>query len=339
MSESAVVQKNVAAVEEREHISCNLCGKDDTIFLYEMPDLFFNPTHIFSVVQCRHCELAYQNPRPTSEGMSYYYPKEFYENNLESDVAFITERYKRQRLYVNKYAPKITGHQPKLFDVGCANGGFPRFMKAQGWDVAGQDIGTPPLKKNDFPVHYMLLPDVPINTPEYDVVTSWAVMEHVHDPMAYFKKVSEILKPGGVFIFLVTNIDSISSHSLYREDVPRHTYFYNRNTIRRYMKETGLELVDSIDTNYLYDMRPVGWMSYALNKIKGRPKLKWNEYPPQLHEWLAKNGYTNNKKNIIRYILAHPLAAFERFTLPVFEAWQKATKSYGITVYVARKPQ
>lgn len=338
MGPSVTEARITSSIMEREYALCNLCGSDNADILYEMPDLFFHPDHVFSVVQCRNCGLAYQNPRPTPESMGFYYPKEFYENNLEGDIKFVNQRYVREYRFVQKYARKVNGRKPRLLDVGCANGGFPHFVMKKGWDVTGQDIGTPPNKREDFKVYYSLLPEIPIYTPTFDVVTSWAVMEHVHDPMAYFKKIESVLNPGGVFIFLVTNIDSLSSSTLFREDIPRHTYFFNRSTINAYMKETGLELIDAIDTNCIYSMRPIGWMTYILNKARKGPPLKWDEFPPQLHMWLGEKKLNRTPLNILRYILAYPLAAFERITLPLFEIWQKLTNTYGITIYVVRKP-
>jgi len=61
-----------------------------------------------------------------------------------------------------------------------------------------------------------------------------AVLEHVHDPKAYFKKAGQVLKKGAMFVFLVTNFKSLSSRGLYLEDVPRHLYFFTEETVARY---------------------------------------------------------------------------------------------------------
>ena len=121
--------------------------------------------------------------------------------------------------------------RPRLLDVGCANGGFPRFARANGFDVEGVEIAINSLEIADFPVYRSTLSDIPVNAPTYDIVTAWAVLEHVHDPMSYFRKVGRILKPGGAFVFLVTNFSSISSKALYREDLPRHLHFFSTKTI------------------------------------------------------------------------------------------------------------
>ena len=46
--------------------------------------------------------------------------------------------------------------------------------------------------------------------------------------MQYFVKVSNVLVPGGKFIFLVTNSQSVYGKYAYKEDIPRHTYHFDK---------------------------------------------------------------------------------------------------------------
>jgi len=88
----------------------------------------------------------------------------------------------------------------------------------------------------DFPVYTQEFQNIPLNEPTYDAVTAWAVLEHVHDPMAYFRKAAQVVKKDGLFVFLVPNFASVASRSLFCEDLPRHLYFFTRkpcNSISR----------------------------------------------------------------------------------------------------------
>ncbi|MBU0799838.1 MAG: class I SAM-dependent methyltransferase [Alphaproteobacteria bacterium] len=319
-----------------EYVACNLCGADNTEHLYEIPDLLFNKDHIFNVVQCRQCSLAYVNPRPTQQSIDYYYPKEFYDS-FDHDPQHQQKRYETEAEYLKKYAPKVIDRPLRLLDVGCANGDFTRLMKQQGWDVEGVEIGSAAKEISDFNVYNTILPLIPITQPHYDMITAWAVLEHIHDPLSYFAKASQILNANGVFIFLVTNIDSLSSKRLFREDVPRHTYFYNRKTINLFLEKNGLEMLHAIDDSDIYEMRPVGWLSHYLNKIQGKPSLQWDQFPIRRHDWLAAKGLPPTPQNTLRYSLEHPIAALDRLSVPLFEKWQKMTATYGITTYIARK--
>jgi len=76
----------------------------------------------------------------------------------------------------------------------------------------------------------------------FSLVTSWAVIEHVHTPNDYFSVVARVLKPGGKFVFLVTNSESIYGKYAYKEDIPRHLYHFNERSLRGYANKHGLNL-------------------------------------------------------------------------------------------------
>jgi 2-polyprenyl-3-methyl-5-hydroxy-6-metoxy-1,4-benzoquinol methylase len=321
---------------EMEYISCNLCGSDTPEKLYEVPDFHFHPDEIFTVVRCRNCGLGYLNPRPRQEVLDKYYPEDFYAN-FTVDAAVHAKRYVREARYILKHARPPTGRKPKMLDVGCANGDFPRHMISLGWEVEGLEIGAAAKKITDFKVYNTLFSDFPLNTPTYDVVTAWAVMEHVFDPMAYFKKAHDVLLPGGVFIFLVTNLDSLSSNGLFREDLPRHTYFFNEKTIKSYLEKSGFSFVDVTHANDVYEMVPVGWLLYKLNQLKDGSTLTYKDIPLNFSQWTAKNNLPRNGLNFLKFLCAYPLVVLDRVTAPVYGYWQMLTGTYGISTYIARR--
>ncbi len=319
-----------------EQIPCNLCGADHTSVLYDKPDTRFNPDETFTAVRCRNCGLGFLNPRPTQQAMDRYYPKDFYEN-FETEKDHNDKRYEKESRYVLKHLSMPKGRKPRILDIGCANGDFPRHMSKHGWDAEGLEIASERQKTDDFKIYNTVLPDLPVCEPTYDAVTAWAVLEHVHDPMAYFKKTSEILLPGGIFAFLVTNVDSLSSNTLCGEDLPRHTYYFNRKTVKQYLELNGLSLLEASDGKDIYRMMPGGWLIHMFNKLQGRPPLKFEDFPPTRGQWFAQNGLESNIINSLKYVLSHPLAALDRITAPLYEQWQIWTKRYGITTYIARK--
>jgi SAM-dependent methyltransferase len=182
------------------------------------------------------------------------------------------------------------------------------------------------------------LPEVNRRDGSFDAITAWAVLEHVHDPMAYFSKAARLLRPGGVFVFLVTNFDSTSSRYLYREDIPRHLYFFDPRTVAAYLTETGLVLGEAHHDDTIFEMRATNWLFHALRRIFVRAPMAWQELPETRQSWLARTGREPSAANHLRFALAHPLVILDRLLLPAYEAWQRMTKSYGISTYVARKP-
>lgn len=316
-----------------ETVNCNLCGSREQRAVYSMPDPLYHGDESFTVVECANCGLGFVNPRPTPEAIQRYYPTDFYEGFDEGD--FHESRYRTEAAFIESVAGPADNRL--LLDLGCANGDFPRHMRDRGWQIEGVEISDSSRPITDFTVYRTQFPDIPVNEPRYDVITAWAVLEHVHDPMAYFRKAAEVIKPGGTLIFLVTNFKSASSRHLFREDVPRHLYFFTEDTVREYMRGNGFELVRTEYGGGIYEMRPVNWLFRSLHRAVRRRELEWADVPPTRREFFARHGLSDTPWSNLRYIAAHPLAGIDRMLVPLYEKYQLRTGTYGIVTYAAVK--
>lgn len=312
-----------------ETVSCNLCGSEDYLFVYSKPDhLYFNGES-FNVVECKKCGLGFVNPRPSSNEIGHYYPPAYY------DYPGQQPRYETEAKYIED---TLTNHHNKLLlDIGCANGEFPRYMKELGWQVEGVEVATNSRAISDFKVYREEFPSIELNEPRYDAVTAWGVLEHVHDPMAYFKKASQVLNSTGVFVFMIPNFASISSRHLFLEDVPRHLYFFTEDTVAKYLSHAGLNLIKADYSDKVLSMSPVNWLHYYVYRYLMRRKFEWKDIPKNRTQCLAEKGWQPNLKSNLRYILANPLVAIDRALMPLFEQYQIISKKYGSVTYIAAK--
>jgi SAM-dependent methyltransferase len=214
-----------------ERVDCNLCGGADSRVLYSLRDYrYFTDTVEWDVVRCQTCGLGYLNPRPTQDEIERYYPSRYFESRET-----MGERYQRQAEYVRD-------PRGKLLDVGAARGDFMEVMRRRGWDVEGIerfDGGNP----YGLPIHRLSFPhESPLADGLFDVVTAWAVFEHLYDPKLAFQECVRMLRPGGSLIVQVPNLRSIYGRFSRLEDVPRHLYFYSPKTLRKYGERAGAKL-------------------------------------------------------------------------------------------------
>ena len=322
-----------------ETVTCNLCGGSNLRQVYSQPDVQFFPDRWFDVVECLDCGLGFVNPRPKFDETAEYYPTEFF-NSFEHPTN--TARYKTQAKFLD-FANAISPR--RLLDIGCANGDFPRFMRDRDWSVEGVEVSPNAKGIKDFPVHRMDFSQCPLNEPAFDAITAWAVFEHVHDPMRYFQKAARLLKPGGRLILLVTNFESLSSRALFREDVPRHLYFFSKDTIEGYCRECGLSLVEVAQSRDIYQMLPSNILYYFVRRFLLNSELTWKDLPETRLQYMQRLGYDAAAISrpsfgvTLRYLIAHPLATADRIASLVFERWQLLTGSYGIMTVVAEKPR
>lgn len=318
-----------------ETVDCNLCSSKAYKAIYSRPDRYYFKDEFFTVVECVNCGLGFVNPRPTYAEMSRYYPPSYYEY-FDNNPDYHLHRYTAEAELIQKEA--IHNKKKLLLDIGCANGDFPRYMKNLGWEVEGVEISSNSKSISDFKIYNQEFTQVPSSGQNYDVITAWEVLEHTHDPMAYFKKASTLLKSGGLFIFSVTNFNSISSKYLFMEDVPRHLYFFTNETIKQYLAHAGLVLRTADYSDKIHDYRPYNWLRYYVYLFFKRRKLEWKDIPEYRLQYLERLGLSNNLISNLQYVVHHPFASIDRLLMPIFEKYQIMSKSYGSATYIASKP-
>ncbi len=243
-----------------ETVICNLCGSDNARLLVRLRDYRLCVDDLeWSIVRCKSCGLGYLNPRPTSEEIRRYYPEPYFSRRASQ-----AERYRRQANYV-------PGKPGRLLDIGTARGDFLSVMAERGWEATGieafDDGESPPgveIHRCSFPEEC----DLPDGA--YDVITAWAVFEHLRDPAAAFRKAADLLRGGGRLIVQVPNLRSIYSRWAKQEDVPRHLYFFTPTTLRLYGQASGLDLVRVTHTTDLFGGSGRGILRLALVRGLGR---------------------------------------------------------------------
>jgi SAM-dependent methyltransferase len=81
---------------------------------------------------------------------------------------------------------------------------------------------------------------------QFDAITMWHVLEHVHDLHGYLTQFQKLLKPGGILIIAVPNYTSYDAGS-YKEfwaayDVPRHLYHFSPKSMELLGNGKGFNL-------------------------------------------------------------------------------------------------
>ena len=137
----------------------------------------------------------------------------------------------------------------KLLEIGCARGEFLRVAREQ-FDACGVEP-NPELADSAsqvVPVYRDIIERTPWS--DFDIVTSFHVIEHVDSPRSFICAAAQRLKPGGLLVIETPNIDSLPFKlfkSRWRQFIPEHYYFFSPNTISGLLSEQGLR-IDSVTT-------------------------------------------------------------------------------------------
>lgn len=200
----------------------------------------------FAIVQCEDCRLKFTNPRPVVENISKYYESTEYDSHKEQGSTLTDSIYNLVRKFAlrNKLnlINSIQQEKGKLLDVGCGTGHFLEICSKNRWETVGiennKNAREIAISNSSSEVFENL--DLIEEKKEYDVITLWHVLEHLHELEETMLKFRKLLRKDGHLIIAVPNCDSWDSTN-YKEkwaayDVPRHLYHFNQLTINKLAK-------------------------------------------------------------------------------------------------------
>jgi len=123
------------------------------------------------------------------------------------------------------------GHGRRLLDVGCGLGRFLAHAARHGdFDLAGTDLSRHAVEHNrqhwpDIPFEVASATDRPFPDERFHALTAFDVIEHVPDLSAVAAAVTAMLRPGGLFVFVVPVYDGLSGPLIRRLDKdPTHVH-------------------------------------------------------------------------------------------------------------------
>lgn len=136
----------------------------------------------------------------------------------------------------------------RLLDVGCGSGEFVAEAGAGGWDAVGLDVDAAAIaggRAAGRPVSVGEVGDGRFPDCSFDAVTLSHVIEHVHDPRAVLASCAAALRPGGRIWVATPDLASFGHDRFARDwlhlDPPRHLVLFTVDSLRRLMKQVGLE--------------------------------------------------------------------------------------------------
>lgn len=175
------------------------------------------------------------------------------------------------RLYVDQVMEFLEPTH-RILDLGAGRGANPRIaLKGQAAQLCGVDIGQE-VFENPHVDEAKQLEDgrIPYPADYFDSVVSSYVLEHLDDPVAVFKEVRRVLRPGGFFILRTPNkyhyvpvLAQITPHRFHkyintkrgRAEHDTFPTFYRANTARRLRQLAG-QTGFSIESLRFFDGRP-----------------------------------------------------------------------------------
>lgn len=236
-----------------ETTSCPVCGGSRFEPFLSCTDHFVSG-ETFLIKRCTDCGLKITAGAPDEDEIGPYYQSERYISHSDTSRGMVNRLYHlvRKTMLVRKYRliQKRVGQQPgSILDIGAGTGYFLRFMQQRGWQVTGIEKSEQARQFARDEWNLELLPaaqlaDLPAQS--FEVVTLWHVMEHLQNLEYTWKRLTELIRSGGLLVVALPNPASYDARH-YREywaawDVPRHLWHFEIPHIRQAGEKHGFRL-------------------------------------------------------------------------------------------------
>lgn len=225
-------------------VKCDICGSSDTSPLYA------------GITKCRRCGHAFCRIESAGDAPDKLYGKGYFSGGEKGEYSdyladrdIIQENFKLRLRILEKFLNP--SRHKRLLEIGSAYGLFldivrSRFDTAQGIDVAegatsyakeklGLDVMNADFCRHDF------------TGMEFDMVCMWDTIEHLSSPNSCLKKISGLMKSGGLIAITTGDIGSLNARL--RGDrwrllhSPSHMHFFSRATLAKLLHDSGFDIV------------------------------------------------------------------------------------------------
>ena len=252
--------------EQFEEAHCIICKrKTPTDPLWSVPDYLTKSPGIFTLVQCRICRLAFQNPRPKERHMHSFAPKSWhrirkyshpkiregirkhilmqyygYQNLGRKNIIAKALLYPAYAIFFRYQTTPMYVPNGRLLEIGCGIGTQLAMLQKSGWNAQGIEINSAAAEhaRNAYQlrIHHVSVLEADFPPNSFHAVIMTMVLANLHHPDAVLKKITSWLKPGGQLIFSDPAIEGVEYRLFgpytYSLQLPTHIYFLTKRHIQ-----------------------------------------------------------------------------------------------------------
>jgi 2-polyprenyl-3-methyl-5-hydroxy-6-metoxy-1,4-benzoquinol methylase len=246
----------------------------------------------FEIWECTDCTARFTQRVPSANAIGKYYKSQDYISHSDTKKGIVNKLYHWVRSYTLSAKKRLirkltTLKKGILLDVGAGTGAFASTMQKAGWQVTGlePDETARQIAKQQYQLE-LSSPDNLHQQPSenFDAITMWHVLEHVHDLHGYFKTFQRILKLQGTLIIAVPNYTSFDADAYQQHwaayDVPRHLYHFSPHSMDILAEQHGMQVVAH---------KPMWFDSFYVSMLSEQYKNGYNNIVAAL--W---NGWLSN---------------------------------------------
>jgi 2-polyprenyl-3-methyl-5-hydroxy-6-metoxy-1,4-benzoquinol methylase len=238
------------------YTACPACGSSNISYVLDAED-YTVTQQTFQIWECARCTVRFTQDVPSEEEIGRYYQSENYISHSDTNEGLVNRLYHKvrerslnnKRNLIDQYVSASAGEPLRLLDVGCGTGAFLNHMRRYKWAVEGIEPSEDARKKADKLYNLLVYsPEKFFDSSllEFNAITLWHVLEHVHLLHEYLERLKELLLRNGTLFIAVPNYTSYDAKAYgsywAAYDVPRHLYHFSPASMRLLLNNHGLQL-------------------------------------------------------------------------------------------------
>src|SRR5687767_12827719 len=197
----------------------------------------------FALFACDRCGFQYRSPAIPDEKLLACYRAA-----KEDFSGWVVNPHQRRFDMMRQMILAANPPGRRILDVGCFHASFLEYLGGD-WQRFGIEPSTGAAKVAKSKGVTVLAPTLdalPPDTPPFDVITAMDLIEHLNEPMAWFRQVHEHLAPNGILLLLSGDTDAWTwklMGSLYWYcSLPEHCAFFSRRSLEFVGEQLGFAL-------------------------------------------------------------------------------------------------
>jgi len=228
---------------------------------------------VWDFSQCGHCSFVFSNPRIDEKSLV-----EFYAGIEDSEYTDEWEGRGKNFGTILKRLGKMEGKLDRLLDIGAASGIFVKLALENGYKATGIEPSVQLVKEAKEKFGIGLIRGTVENyeaREQFDVVTLLDLIEHVNDPEEFLKKVSPLIRQGGILVIVTPDISSIPPKLMgnrwwhYRT---AHVNFFNLKSLTYLLKKLGFSIEKK--HRFAWNFTPFYLITRLIPSLKKRKGLQ-----------------------------------------------------------------
>ncbi|PCH92407.1 MAG: hypothetical protein COB85_08175 [Bacteroidetes bacterium] len=250
----------------------------------------------FHLSKCGNCNMVFANKIPEIAELESHYNQYTREDYLSP---ITIKRYNELLDKFEKYK-----HTGKILDVGCGIGYFLEQAKKRGWDVYGTEFTSDAVSICEGKGIKMTKGALNIENyqlEDFDVVTSFEVIEHLTNPIEEMDKFSHLLRKGGLLYVTTPNFNSVLRHLLKSNynviSFPEHLLYFTKRTLNRALRKSNFRVMATSSSGLSMSRAKAGM------NLKAEKPIQMNSHDEKIRALANDNFFFKGIVQLINIVL------------------------------------